>query len=95
MLNSACLQFPSTTQEIRASAFAQGLLDGDFFKFLAKKPATKFDVLLAWAVKYINMEDAHASMRKGRGKRGRRSRKRVPLRNFGRTLKTKNHLRKE
>ncbi|KAL0405190.1 UNVERIFIED_CONTAM: hypothetical protein Slati_3832900 [Sesamum latifolium] len=41
------MEVPSATQEVKASAFAQGLLDGDFFKSLAKKPATKFDVLLA------------------------------------------------
>ncbi|KAL0451513.1 UNVERIFIED_CONTAM: hypothetical protein Slati_1129400 [Sesamum latifolium] len=44
-------------------------MDGDFFKLLAKKPATKFDVLLARAAKYINMEDAHASKREGRGEK--------------------------
>ncbi|KAL0394510.1 UNVERIFIED_CONTAM: hypothetical protein Slati_4417200 [Sesamum latifolium] len=42
--NTAALEVPSATQEVKASAFAQGLMDGDFFKSLAKKPATKFDV---------------------------------------------------
>ncbi|KAL0395107.1 UNVERIFIED_CONTAM: hypothetical protein Slati_4476900 [Sesamum latifolium] len=56
--NAAALEAPSATQEVKASAFAQRLMDGDFFKSLAKKPATKFDVLLARASKYINMEDA-------------------------------------
>ncbi|KAL0361566.1 UNVERIFIED_CONTAM: hypothetical protein Sradi_3841100 [Sesamum radiatum] len=65
----AFLEVPSATQEIKASAFAQGLLDEDFFKCLAKKPATKFDALLARAAKYINMEDAQASNRKGRGEK--------------------------
>ncbi|KAL0451795.1 UNVERIFIED_CONTAM: hypothetical protein Slati_1157600 [Sesamum latifolium] len=45
--NTAALEVPSATQEVKASTFAQGLMDGDFFKSLAKKPTTKFDVLLA------------------------------------------------
>ncbi|KAL0444080.1 UNVERIFIED_CONTAM: hypothetical protein Slati_2130700 [Sesamum latifolium] len=45
--NSASLEVPSATQEVKASAFTQGLLDEDSFKSLAKKLATKFDALLA------------------------------------------------
>ncbi|KAL0451932.1 UNVERIFIED_CONTAM: hypothetical protein Slati_1171300 [Sesamum latifolium] len=45
--NTAALEVSSATQEVKASAFAQGLMDRDFFKSLAKKPPTKFDVLLA------------------------------------------------
>ncbi|KAL0455806.1 UNVERIFIED_CONTAM: hypothetical protein Slati_0919800 [Sesamum latifolium] len=67
--NTAALEVPSATQEVKASAFAQGLMDRDFFKLLAKKPATKFDVLLARAAKYINMKDAQASKREGRGEK--------------------------
>ncbi|KAL0406630.1 UNVERIFIED_CONTAM: hypothetical protein Slati_3976900 [Sesamum latifolium] len=67
--NTTALEVPSATQEVKASAFAQGLVDGDFFKSLAKKPATKFDVLLAQAAKYINMEDAQASKREGPGEK--------------------------
>ncbi|KAL0411341.1 UNVERIFIED_CONTAM: hypothetical protein Slati_3723800 [Sesamum latifolium] len=44
-------------------------MDGDFFKSLAKKPVTKFDVLLARAAKYINIEDAQASKRERRGEK--------------------------
>ncbi|KAL0449073.1 UNVERIFIED_CONTAM: hypothetical protein Slati_1463700 [Sesamum latifolium] len=67
--NTAALEVPSATQEVKASVFAQGLMDGDFFKSLTKKPATKFDVLLARAVKYINMEDAQTSKREWRGEK--------------------------
>ncbi|KAL0440566.1 UNVERIFIED_CONTAM: hypothetical protein Slati_2539600 [Sesamum latifolium] len=41
---------PLATQEVKASAFSQGLLDGDFFKSLAKKPASKIDALLIGVV---------------------------------------------
>ncbi|KAL0423478.1 UNVERIFIED_CONTAM: hypothetical protein Sradi_0882600 [Sesamum radiatum] len=33
--NAAALEVPTTTQEVKANAFAQGLLDEDFFKSLA------------------------------------------------------------
>ncbi|KAL0328816.1 UNVERIFIED_CONTAM: hypothetical protein Scaly_2314200 [Sesamum calycinum] len=59
--NAAGLEVSSATQEVKASAFSQGILDGDFFKSLAKKPISKFDSLLAHATKYINMEDAQAA----------------------------------
>ncbi|KAL0455598.1 UNVERIFIED_CONTAM: hypothetical protein Slati_0899000 [Sesamum latifolium] len=67
--NMASLEVPSATQEVKVSAFVQGLLDGDFFKSLVKKPTTKFDTLLARAAKYINMEDAQASKREGQGEK--------------------------
>ncbi|KAL0455777.1 UNVERIFIED_CONTAM: hypothetical protein Slati_0916900 [Sesamum latifolium] len=37
------LEVPAATQKVKASGFSQGLLDGDFFKSLAKKPISKFD----------------------------------------------------
>ncbi|KAL0420807.1 UNVERIFIED_CONTAM: hypothetical protein Slati_3103600 [Sesamum latifolium] len=59
---------PSATQEVKTSAFSQGLLEGDFFKSLAKKPVSKFDAHLARAAKYINMETLKQPRRKGEGK---------------------------
>ncbi|KAL0400244.1 UNVERIFIED_CONTAM: hypothetical protein Sradi_2367700 [Sesamum radiatum] len=69
--NAAVLEVPSATQEVKASAFSQGLLDRDFFKSLAKKLVSKFDALLAWAAKYINMEDAQAAKKESRGEKKR------------------------
>ncbi|KAL0289343.1 UNVERIFIED_CONTAM: hypothetical protein Sangu_2620400 [Sesamum angustifolium] len=58
IFNVAALEVPAATQEVKASASSQGLLDGDFFKSLAKKHVSNFAALLARAAKYINMEDA-------------------------------------
>ncbi|KAL0416136.1 UNVERIFIED_CONTAM: putative mitochondrial protein [Sesamum latifolium] len=67
--NAAALEVPSVTQEVKASAFSQGLSNGDLFKSLAKKSASKFDALLARAAKYINMEHAQASKKENRGEK--------------------------
>ncbi|KAL0416110.1 UNVERIFIED_CONTAM: hypothetical protein Slati_3442900 [Sesamum latifolium] len=93
--NTAALEVPATTQEVKASAFSQGLLDGDFFKSLAKKPVAKFDALLARATKYINMEEAQAAKKETRGRSVKRSRRRHPPRNLVSTLEKENPLPKE
>ncbi|KAL0458472.1 UNVERIFIED_CONTAM: hypothetical protein Slati_0474400 [Sesamum latifolium] len=67
--NVAALEVTFATQEVKASAFSQGLSDGDFFQSLAKKPVSKFDALLARVAKYINMEDAQAAKRESRGEK--------------------------
>ncbi|KAL0419229.1 UNVERIFIED_CONTAM: hypothetical protein Sradi_1336400 [Sesamum radiatum] len=59
--NTAALEVPMTT--------CARIAGRRLFKSLAKKPATKFDALLARAAKYINMEDAQASKREGRGEK--------------------------
>ncbi|KAL0442257.1 UNVERIFIED_CONTAM: hypothetical protein Sradi_0164600 [Sesamum radiatum] len=71
--NAATLEVPTVTQEVKANAFAQGFLDGDFFKSLTKKPATNFDSVLARAAKYTDMEDAHASKREVRGEKRKKN----------------------
>ncbi|KAL0448440.1 UNVERIFIED_CONTAM: hypothetical protein Slati_1400400 [Sesamum latifolium] len=46
--NAATLEVPSATQEVKASAFSRGLLDGDFFNSLAKKSISK--LMPSWLV---------------------------------------------
>ncbi|KAL0420908.1 UNVERIFIED_CONTAM: hypothetical protein Slati_3113700 [Sesamum latifolium] len=76
--NAAALEVPSATQEVKASAFLQGLLDGDFFKSLAKKPVSKFDALLARAAKYINMEDAQAAKKGSHEEKRKETKEEIP-----------------
>ncbi|KAL0438889.1 UNVERIFIED_CONTAM: hypothetical protein Slati_2371900 [Sesamum latifolium] len=76
-------------QEVKANAFAQGLMDGDFFTSLAKKPSTKFDVLLARATKYINMEDAQASKRERRGEKRKENKDEGPSKKLKTDFKDK------
>ncbi|KAL0447906.1 UNVERIFIED_CONTAM: hypothetical protein Slati_1918500 [Sesamum latifolium] len=76
--NTATLEVPSATQEVKASAFSQGLLDGDFFKSLAKKPVSKFDAFLARLAKYINMEDTQTAKKESRGEKRKDTKEEAP-----------------
>ncbi|KAL0458907.1 UNVERIFIED_CONTAM: hypothetical protein Slati_0517900 [Sesamum latifolium] len=76
--NAAALEVPAATQEVKASAFSQGLLNGDFFKSLAKKPVAKFDALLARAAKYINMEEVQAAKKETMGEKRKEIKEETP-----------------
>ncbi|KAL0455097.1 UNVERIFIED_CONTAM: hypothetical protein Slati_0848900 [Sesamum latifolium] len=76
--NATTLKVPAATQEVKASAFSQGLLDGDLFKSLTKKPVSKFDALLARAAKYINMEEAQAAKKETREEKRKKIKEEAP-----------------
>ncbi|KAL0366556.1 UNVERIFIED_CONTAM: hypothetical protein Sradi_3545700 [Sesamum radiatum] len=76
--NTVALEVPSATQKVKASAFSQGLLDGDSFKSLAKKPVPEFDALLARAAKYINMKDTQAAKNESRGEKMKDAKEETP-----------------
>ncbi|KAL0405212.1 UNVERIFIED_CONTAM: hypothetical protein Slati_3835100 [Sesamum latifolium] len=79
--NAATLEMPAATQEVKASAFSQGLLDGDFFKSLAKKPVSKFDALLAEQQNTLTWRKLRQPRRRPGEKNVRRSRRRHPPKN--------------
>ncbi|KAL0420832.1 UNVERIFIED_CONTAM: hypothetical protein Slati_3106100 [Sesamum latifolium] len=75
--NTVALEVLSATQEVKASAFSQGLLDRNFFKFLGKYINME-DALLARAAKYINMEDAPSAKKESRGEKRKEVKEEAP-----------------
>lgn len=49
--NQLVLEVPSTILEILVSIFSQGLVEGNFFRSLAKKPSASYDELMGRAKK--------------------------------------------
>ncbi|XP_074561116.1 uncharacterized protein LOC141817345, partial [Curcuma longa] len=62
--NRVAQDVPDATSPVLVSAFSQGILEGDFFRSLIKKPPVNYDVLQSRAVKYIHVEEAQSSRRK-------------------------------
>ncbi|KAL0449185.1 UNVERIFIED_CONTAM: hypothetical protein Slati_1474900 [Sesamum latifolium] len=90
--NTAALEVPSATEEVKSSAFSYGLLDGDFFKSLAKKPISKFDA--SWPeLRNISIWRMLKPPRGRVGERkGRKRRRRSPLRSGKLIFETKYHF---
>ncbi|XP_074556805.1 uncharacterized protein LOC141812691 [Curcuma longa] len=62
--NRVAQDVPDATSPVLVSAFSQGILEGDFFRSLIKKPPVNYDALQSRAVKYIHVEEAQSSRRK-------------------------------
>ncbi|KAL0415760.1 UNVERIFIED_CONTAM: hypothetical protein Slati_3407900 [Sesamum latifolium] len=86
--NAAALEVPAATQEVKASAFSQGLLDGDFFKSLAKKRLPSLTPF--WPEQRSTLR----ARRRPGGRSVRRSRRRHPPRNLVSTLEKENPFQK-
>ncbi|XP_074559159.1 uncharacterized protein LOC141815103 [Curcuma longa] len=61
--NQEAREVPAAQSEVLVSAFSQGLIEGDFFRSLIKKPPENFDALLTRADKYIHVEEAQSARR--------------------------------
>ncbi|XP_074562436.1 uncharacterized protein LOC141818939 [Curcuma longa] len=65
--NQGAQEVPAAPSEVLVSAFSQGLIEGDFFRSLIKKPPKNFDMLLTRADKYIHVEEAQSARRTDSG----------------------------
>ncbi|XP_074561130.1 uncharacterized protein LOC141817365 [Curcuma longa] len=60
--NQGAQEVPAAPSEVLISAFSQGLIEGDFFRSLIKKPPENFDMLPTQADKYIHVEEAQSAI---------------------------------
>ena len=58
------MDIPSVSSETMMNAFTQGLIEGDFFRSLIRKPPRDYDHMLKKVNEYINMEEVQAARRK-------------------------------
>ncbi|XP_074559155.1 uncharacterized protein LOC141815099 [Curcuma longa] len=61
--NQGAQEVPAAPSEVLVSAFSQGLIEGDFFRSLIKKPPENFDMIMTRADKYIHVEEAQSARR--------------------------------
>ncbi|XP_074560411.1 uncharacterized protein LOC141816556, partial [Curcuma longa] len=62
--NQVAQEITAAASDVLVSSFSQGLIEGDFFMSLIKKPSENFDMLLTRAVKYIHVEEAQSARRR-------------------------------
>lgn len=65
--NTAMLEVPAASEEIKISALSQGLREGDLFRSLALDPVATFDRLLERAERDVNLEEAQKIKKEERG----------------------------
>ncbi|XP_042380412.1 uncharacterized protein LOC121972856 [Zingiber officinale] len=58
------MDIPAVSSEVLVNAFTQGLVEGEFFRSLIRRPPKDFAHLQRKATEYINVEEAQATRRK-------------------------------
>ncbi|KAL0421295.1 UNVERIFIED_CONTAM: hypothetical protein Slati_3152400 [Sesamum latifolium] len=92
---AAALEVPAATQEVKASAFSQGLLDGDFFKSLARSQLSSLTPFWPEQQSILTWKRRRRPRRRPGRRSVRRSRRRYPPRNLVSTLEKENPIFKE
>lgn len=88
--NTAMLEVPAASEEIKIIALSQGLREGDLFRSLALDHVATFDRLLERAERYVNLEEAQKIKKEERGalildrKRGKEEARRIESTSFRR-----------